>query len=133
MNAGFVVIGDEIVIAGFEKASLGVQLAVNGTTRTYTKRLVSSIQRHASGSPGPEVITGDYRRSWHAIFEYAGSVLEAYATTDADQALRLEHGFHGVDSIGRNISQEPRPHVLPAVNEIEPQYEAALIAVVNAL
>lgn len=125
--------GDEIVIASFEKASLGLQLAVNGTTRTYTQRLVSSVQQHASGAPGPEVITGDYRRSWKAVFEYVGSVLEARAETDAEQALRLEHGFHGVDAIGRTFAQAPRPHVLPAVNEIAPQYETALLGVVAAL
>lgn len=30
------------------------------------------------------------------------------------QARRLEHGFHGVDRLGRHVDQPARPHMRPA-------------------
>lgn len=58
---------------------------------------------HIPGTgPGPNVATGDYRRSWHTREQSDGTVM---VSTNAPQARRLEYGFFGVDS-----AAAPRGH-----------------------
>lgn len=79
---------------------------------------VARIRGNASGRPGPNVITGAYRNSWRA--ETRGLPHGAMCTigTDAPQGRRLEFGFTGTDSLGRNYNQPPFPHVQPALGYI---------------
>jgi hypothetical protein len=76
------------------------------------------VREYASGRPGPQVITGEYRSSI-AVTQLAtpGIVAEAIVGTDAPQAMRLEFGFVGVDAIGRHYSQPPFPHWRPGLSE----------------
>lgn len=128
------VYGDDVIVARFEAAAVGLPAAVNGVTRTFTMLTVTSVQAHASGRPGPNVITGDYRRSWNARFTTgAGGYLVGDAGTSKPQGPRLELGFNGVDSIGRHYNQPPFPHVGPAVADIAPRYEAALFALTKGI
>lgn len=81
---------------------------------------VARIRANASGRPGPNVITGQYRASWRA--ETLGIPHGAQCTigTDAPQGRRLEFGFWDMtDSIGRHFFQPPYPHVQPALGFIE--------------
>ena len=91
-------------------------------------RVNASTGYHAPGEPhipgtgpGPNVATGDYRRSWHTATGYdsAGNP-QALVSTQAPQAARLEYGFVGADALGRAYTQAPYPHVRPAVEQYEP-------------
>lgn len=76
------------------------------------------IRGNASGRPGPNVITGAYRRSWRT--ETRGLPHGALCTigTELPYGRRLEFGFSGTDSIGRTYNQPPFPHVQPALGFI---------------
>ena len=77
--------------------------------------LKGRIMANASGRPGPNAPTGDYLLSW-TLRKGRGKITKSVRVgTNAPQARRLEYGFYGVDSIGRNYSQPPYAHVEPAV------------------
>jgi hypothetical protein len=129
-----VVVGDRIIEAEFEAAARKVGPAIKATTTMYGQLMLNQIRANASGRPGPNVITGDYRRSWQLTTRGRGnSQAESEVWTNAPQFLRLEYGFHGVDSLGRHYDQPPFPHVAPAVDQIAPLYYAALGVVVERL
>lgn len=86
----------------------------------------------ASGPPGPRAITGDYRSSWQTSPPaITGDGFSATVGTNRPQARRLEHGFVGVDALGRHYNQPPYPHLQPAVDATAPEFEAALRAAVQ--
>lgn len=104
---------------------------VTFTVQHYAMLLETRIKAKASGRPGPNVPTGDYRRSWtHEVFTDGMSVT-AVVGTNKPQARRLEYGFVGADSLGRVYNQPPYPHVGPAVEEIRPLFVAALSDVIT--
>lgn len=88
--------------------------------------LETRIKAHASGRPGPNAPTGDYRRSWTHEIATDGVLVTAAVGTKKPQGRRLEYGFVGADSLGRIYNQPPYPHVGPAVEEIRPLFVAAL-------
>jgi len=93
---------------------------------------VARIRQNASGRPGPNVITGQYRASWRA--ETNGIPYGAQCTigTTAPQGRRLEFGFWDMtDSIGRHFFQPPYPHVQPALGDIEDALHEQMRAVVG--
>ncbi|MFB6604228.1 HK97 gp10 family phage protein [Streptomyces noursei] len=104
--------------------------AARARTRTITRHhamlLRVRIQRHASGRPGPNVITGQYRASWEVRVSTGSGEVTAEVSTEAPQARRLEYGFVGVDSLGRHYRQPPFPHVEPAFRQTEPGFLQAL-------
>jgi hypothetical protein len=94
--------------------------------RHYAMLLETQIKANASGRPGPNVITGDYRRSWtHEVF-VAGDVVSAVVGTNKPQARRLEYGYIGPDTLGRIFDSPPYPHVGPAVETVRPLFFEAL-------
>lgn len=122
--------------------ALGVRVGARAyaVTRTYGQLLETSVKRHANlprtalrgpNTGGPRLITGDYNRSIN--LRMAGSVTHPTATvgTDRPQGPRLEFGFVGVDSLGRHYNQPPYAHFGPAFDEIAPQFEAAIAALVS--
>ncbi|MFE7093300.1 HK97 gp10 family phage protein [Streptomyces erythrochromogenes] len=88
--------------------------------------LETRIKARASGRPGPNAPTGDYRRSWTHEVSTDGVTVTAAVGTNKPQARRLEFGFVGADSLGRIYNQAPLPHVGTAVEEIRPLFLAAL-------
>jgi hypothetical protein len=94
--------------------------------RHYTMLLETQIKANASGRPGPNVITGDYRRSWTHEVHVSGDVVTGVVGTSKPQARRLEYGFIGPDSLGRIYDQPPYPHVGPAVETVRPLFVEAL-------
>ncbi|MBC9717810.1 HK97 gp10 family phage protein [Streptomyces sp. TRM66268-LWL] len=104
--------------------------AVRSRTRAITRHhamlLRARIQRNASGRPGPNVITGQYRASWEVKVTVSGGRVTAEVSTQAPQSRRLEYGFVGVDRIGRHYRQPPYPHIEPAFRQTEPAYVDAL-------
>ncbi|MEU6475332.1 HK97 gp10 family phage protein [Streptomyces sp. NPDC047017] len=105
--------------------------AVAGVVQHYAMLLETAIKANASGRPGPNAPTGDYRRSWTHEFSTSGMTVEAVVGTNKPQGRRLEYGFVGADSLGRIYNQPPFPHVGPAVEQIRPAFLAAVGAAVG--
>ncbi|MFG2022309.1 HK97 gp10 family phage protein [Streptomyces sp. NPDC048825] len=99
---------------------------VTATVQHYAMLLETRIKAKASGRPGPNAPTGDYRRSWTHEVSADGVAVTAVVGTNKPQARRLEFGFIGADSLGRVFNQPPYPHVGPAVEEIRPLFIGAL-------
>lgn len=103
--------------------------------RHFGLRLVEEVKRNASGRPGPEEVTGEYVDSIY--FEVTDQVAaggegaSVDVGSDAPQALRLEYGFVGTDSLGRTYEQPPFPHWQPAMDVVEPEYEEAMTALAD--
>ena len=106
-----------------DRAADRVGPEIDRTVQQQGRPLRALIMENASGRPGPNVITGDYRGSWKP---------EPFGVPDGGgveigtlepQGRRLEFGFYDMtDSIGRHYFQRPFPHVEPAVNELSPEY-----------
>jgi hypothetical protein len=117
--------------------ALGVRAGVKafGVTRHYGMVLLSNVRRRASlprtGPPGPRLLTGNYVRSWsvQTTLEPTGPV--ATAGTSAVQGRRLELGYRETDSLGRRYNQRPYPHAGPALDEVAPEFVAAIAALVG--
>jgi hypothetical protein len=127
MIAAVETIGAAELVADFRRAAAVLPGECEQVVRLNGVQLVQRIRAHASGRPGPNVITGQYRSSWR----FQGAGLTAHVGTDAAQARRLEYGFVGADSLGRVYNQPPFPHVGPAVDEQAPIFEADLLLVVT--
>lgn len=120
------VVGAKVVSTGFREGAARFAKEERRVVRRWTLLLETRIKAKASGRPGPNAPTGDYRRSWgHQFFDspvgHAGQV-----GTNAPQGLRLENGFVGTDSLGRTYDQPPYEHVGPACDEIEPLFVAEM-------
>lgn len=100
---------------------------------TYGLLLETAVKRRASGRPGPNVRTGDYRRSWNTRVTRGADSVTSITGTDRPQAARLEYGFHGTDALGRVYNQPPFPHAGPALDEIEPKMVDAAKAAIAGL
>lgn len=85
--------------------------------------------RPASSPEGPRLLTGGYNRSINRQSTRSGTVSRTQVGTDDVRAARLELGFHGTDSLGRNYTQQPYPHFGPGLDETVPGFEAAIDAV----
>jgi hypothetical protein len=95
---------------------------------------VARIRQNASGRPGPNVITGQYRASWRAETRGIPHGAECTIGTTKPQGQRLEFGFYDMtDSIGRHFFQPPFPHVQPALGHIEDTLHEQMEAVVEEL
>ncbi|MEV0438410.1 hypothetical protein AB0I84_13970 [Streptomyces spectabilis] len=105
--------------------------AVAGVVQHHAMLLETRIKANASGRPGPNAPTGDYRRSWAHEITSNGATVQAVVGTNKPQGRRLEYGFVGADSLGRIYNQPPFPHVGPAVEEIRPAFLTALQAAVG--
>lgn len=119
--------------AMFTEAGRNAKRRSRSIAAAYGVRLVEEVKAHASGRPGPEVITGQYLDSiYFEVLEIdvVGST-RVVVGSDAPQALRLEYGFVGTDSLGRTVNAPPYPHFGPAADIVEPEFEAALVAVVD--
>lgn len=124
MNIGFDVVGAKALATALQAAGQTITPRVERRVSFWGNRLLTEIRGRASGRPGPRAITGDYRRSWSMELGRRGGGPAAVVGTSAPQGRRLEHGFVGTDSLGRNYNQPPFPHVRPAADVIEPQFIA---------
>lgn len=110
------------VARDLHRAGDTAQQRADRVTAHHGMLLTTRIKANASGRPGPNVITGDYRRSWQG--RQSGS---SYTVgTNKPQARRLEYGFYGPDALGRVYNQPPYPHLGPAWSATEGPYVAGL-------
>lgn len=127
------------VVAGSGSASLvsaqlkgvGVRAGIRGfqVTRHFGQLLLTKVQAHSSGRPGPMVRTGGYRRSHGMRMISEGGNPMAVVGTNHPAGRRLEFGFVGVDALGRSYNQPPYPHYGPALDEIEEAFVRAIAAI----
>lgn len=119
----------EVYAAGYRLSKITPPLV-----RRYGRELQRRVRENASGRPGPNVITGEYRESIKYSPFKLSQGLGAEVYSDAPQAFRLEYGFVGVDSIGRHYNQPPFPHFRPAIESMSGEfYEAVDAAIKRAL
>lgn len=61
------------------------------------------------------LLTGNLRRSIHTeVVESSATYAEAATGTDVEYAARIEFGFNGADSLGREYHQAAQPYMRPA-------------------
>lgn len=129
MNVRILCPSARVVSGIFLDDSLKIEAKARAVTVMYGQLLVTRVQAKASGRPGPNAPTGDYRRSINLRVQHEVYGTLAYVGTNAPQGRRLEFGFVGEDSLKRKYNQPPYPHFGPAVDEIAPQFAAALEAI----
>lgn len=100
-------------------------LIANGVAHTAMVG-IGHIRANASGRPGPNVITGQYRSSWEPEGRRIPYGAECTIGTRQPQGRRLEFGFYGPDSLGRVYAQPPFPHVGPAIPVMEDTLKARM-------
>ena len=120
-------VGQVVALAAdLQGAAASVAARASQVVTHWGQILETRVKARASGRPGPNVITGDYRRSINLELVSEGNAFGAVVGTVAVQGRRLEYGFVGVDSLGRHYDQPPFPHHLPALDETEPDFTAAV-------
>lgn len=74
---------------------------------------------HASGRPGPNVRTGNLRRSITVVGpnQLLAGMWVAFIGPTAAYGRRVELGFNGSDSLGRSYNQPGFPFLEPAFTE----------------
>lgn len=122
-----------LLIADFARLSIEANVAIHEVTKLQTAELQAQVQRNASGRPGPNAPTGDYRRSINRRVERRSNESIGQVGVSRPQAKRLEFGFTGVDAIGRSYNQPAYPHFGPALDKIGPQYKTAIETAVKAV
>jgi hypothetical protein len=104
----------------FDHAAMKIGPTIQKGVKHTVTLGAARIRGHASGRPGPNVISGDYRDSWQPTtvrrLPYGAACVFG---TNQPQGRRLEFGFVGDDSLGRVYDQKPFPHVQPSMPFIE--------------
>lgn len=102
-----------------EHAAMKIRPAIEKGVKHTATIGAARIRGNASGRPGPNVISGDYRDSWQpAPVQLLPYGAMCTIGTELPYGRRLEFGFAGTDSLGRNYDQKPLPHVEPAIGFI---------------
>lgn len=121
------------VAADLLKVGAGSAAEMHVVVVVHAAILQRAVVAHASGRPGPEAPTGDYRRSISRKTVKRATSSEGFVGTDKPQGRRLELGFFGEDAIGRHYEQPPYPHFGPALDEVAPGFEEAMAAIPGAV
>lgn len=121
-----------LAAAEWEAQAAAMPALALAITRHWGMLLQTKVKAYASkprtGPPGPRIQTGDYVRSISLVTGVVGGSPVATVGTNKPQGRRLEYGFVGTDSLGRNYNQPPYPHFRPALWEVRPAYIAAIAA-----
>jgi len=97
-----------------------------------TGRLLSSISVNWSGSEMPRGKVGPKAKSEDGVGQPSGPMrLVVVVGTNVEYARRIEHGFVGVDSLGRHYNQEGRPYLYPAFFSKEGEVEKQIKEIVG--
>lgn len=105
-----------------ERASAEARAAVAEAAGELEK----AAKQNASGRPGPNVVTGTLRRSitHDPITPWGVGGWQTKVGPTVIYGRRIELGFHGVDSIGRNYNQGPFPYFAPAFESVRTRIPA---------
>lgn len=99
--------------------------AIQSVVQLYGVRLLQLVRQNASGAPGPNVITGQYRASISLDFEGSGEETSATVYSDMEFGAELEYAGH--------MNHEAHPHFRPAFEEIEPEFVTHIERIVKQL
>lgn len=130
MAAGEITTNAKDVAADLTAGGFRAGARAYAVTRMYGLLAERRIKANASGRPGPRAQTGDYRRSFTTQVSTSRGLVVAVVGTNKAQGRRLEYGFVGADKLGRVYAQPPYPHVVPAFEQTEPEFLAAIAAIV---
>ena len=86
------------------------------TRRTKSGRLVAIARASPAPTP-PRLLTGALRKSITHDVQIEPRDVVGRVGSNLVYARRLELGYHQTDSLGRNINQEARPYLRPALTE----------------
>jgi hypothetical protein len=128
-----ITLGADTVSKAFGAAAATIDAKVDRQLKQWGYLLETKIKGKASGRPGPNAPTGDYRRSWTTELGTNLGDRAVIVGTNKPQGRRLEYGFVGVDSLGRHFNQPPYPHVRPAMQEIEGPFLKSLAEIASAV
>jgi hypothetical protein len=131
--AGWAVAGAQELAAELAGGAARVEALMPAVVEKSAADLVALTQQNASGRPGPNAPTGDYRGSWRVekcTTPTPGTVSRSVGT-DRAQANRLEYGFVGTDSLGRTYDQPPYPHTARPWTSSNRVFDAAMEAVAD--
>jgi hypothetical protein len=129
---------------GFEQSVDGLLRFVEEATREAVQRSALLIEANAKASFGPaheagtektvfdrpQSITGALRRSIEVV-ESSHRTIRGWEAKVAPQMIygrRIELGFTGTDSLGRDYDQPPYPYFSPGVEKSLPDMERIFIA-----
>ncbi|QZN86882.1 hypothetical protein [Cellulomonas sp. C5510] len=113
-------------------AAVRTKVRANASSARHPNKLSRRMGHIPGTGPGPNVGTGDYRRSIAQDNSKASGVAVSTVYTNAPQGPRLEYGFVGADSLGRVYHQPPYPHWRPAIAEVPAILTAEAEAAVSA-
>jgi hypothetical protein len=85
-----------------------------GTIKDLAEMMYVEVRKNASGRPGPNIISGQYISSIKKT--------DTRVYTSSPYGPRLEYGFTGTDSLGRNYHQPPFPHWRPAAARVRKDF-----------
>ena len=116
------------VAATMERHGAVVHERVRVATFLSGQELSRFVKAHASGRPGPNAPTGQYRDQIPVKPEMFVTAFDVTAElgTNAPQAQRLERGYHDTDSLGRTYAQDPFPHWGPGLDDEAAPFEDRL-------
>lgn len=114
-------VGAAVTTAWLERKIRAVELAEVAIVNEGLVIGTMLVKANASGRPGPNIRTGDYVRSIRAR-PVTRPGQTGYIGSPRPQAARLELGFYGRDSLGRQYAQPPFPHFAPAAAELRIRY-----------
>lgn len=112
----------EGLVKDFDKFLNNLRPRIRRKNVHFAALLTTRVKVKASGRPGPNAPTGDYRSKIDAAMINSPDALGFAVGTDDIRGRRLEMGFNGTDSLGRFYNQPPYPHFGPAVDEIADKY-----------
>lgn len=125
------VYGTRLIEREFRTIAATADAKILAAVTKHGQLLQTRVMANASGRPGPNVVTGDYRRSITLRVFRNGGMAVAVVGTNKPQGRRLEFGFHGVDSLGRHYNQPPYPHFGPAMDVTEGPFIRELEALIT--
>lgn len=98
---------------------------VRSAVAEYGAKLLMQVKANASGRPGPDVITGQYRDSIQMDLQASGATATAFVFSDEPYAITLEYGGMSGGRGGLKVSR-PYPHFRPALKSVGSEFEKAL-------
>lgn len=111
------------LVKRFEDRPRKIRRKMRNVARDTPDYMKAALVRHASGRPGPNVVTGGYVGAFYtALLNADDDAVIVVGGNPSPQAARLEYGFFGVDSLGRNYAQPAYPHFRPALIETQRWY-----------
>lgn len=126
MIANLRVVGAKATAVAFATSAATIEPRCARQVNAYGTQLLNAARRHASGRPGPNVITGQFRGSIQREYFRKDGAVAVSVFSDEPQARRLEEGFVGVDVLGRHYNQPPYPTFMPAAAEVEERFVMAI-------